>query len=71
MMDAGASGDVVLSFLVTKEGKPQDIRVLSAPDVSFAEAARDAVSKEAFTPATSHGQAVDCRAHSTMRFMLH
>jgi len=61
-------GEVELSFLVTKTGNVEDIRVLKSTDISFAKSAKEAVADRQYLPASSEGHPVECRMHLLMKF---
>jgi TonB family protein len=65
-------GEVVLKFIVTKEGYVKNPRVVksSLRDV-YNESAIEAVKKYQFKPATKNGVPVDCITELTIEFSLH
>jgi len=66
---SGTSGDVVLSFVVNKEGRVQNIQVESATP-GFAEAARDAVRTWVFEPGEKDGVPVNTRVRIPIPFRI-
>ena len=67
----GLSGQVLLEFVVDAQGRPTKIEVLSAtPPGYFEEAARMAVKKCRFLPATRQGKPVPCRLQLPLVFRL-
>jgi TonB family protein len=68
MLEMGVSGEVTLSFVVAQDGSVRDVRVINSTDISFAEAARQGVLRQRFSPATAGGQPIDCRVHCAIKF---
>jgi TonB family protein len=70
MAEGGISGEVVLSFVVAKDGHVRDIRVLRSTDISFANVAKEAESQQQYAPATLNGYPIDMRVQQTMAFSI-
>ncbi len=67
----GVSGQVLVEFVVTPQGVPEQIRVVSAsPPGYFEEAAREALEKARFQPALREGKPVPCRLQLPLVFRL-
>ena len=67
----GIEGVVEISFLITREGRTADLRVLHAePGTTFVRAALEAVRRWRFTPPQKDGRPVAVRALQTIRFQL-
>ena len=67
----GVSGQAVVEFVVSPQGIPEQIRVVSAsPPGYFEEAAREAVEGCRFQPAWRGGRAVPCRLRLPLEFRL-
>jgi len=64
------SGSVELSLVVTKEGKPGDIKVTKSLTPGLDRQAIKAVSQWKFTPATKDGQPVATRISADVSFRL-
>lgn len=60
---------VVIRFIVGTDGKPHDLKVTSAPNRGFDEAALDAVRQWIFKPATCDGEPVE--ADVSVNIMFH
>jgi len=64
-------GLVLVEFLVNREGKVMDIRIVkSVPRGIFDEAVRSALRGYRFRPATWKGRPVNCRCTKKFRFVL-
>jgi TonB family protein len=61
LREAGVGGTVHVAFVVSADGQPGDVRVLSTPDSSFNAPTVQAVSLLRFTPAQVGGRAVPVR----------
>ena len=68
MLEMGVSGEVTLFFVVAHDGSVRDVRVINSTDISFAEAARQGVLRQRFSPATAGGQPIDCRVDCVIKF---
>ena len=67
----GIEGQVRLQFRVDDRGKPRDIEVLaSEPPKQFDKAARKALKRWRFEPATLNGKPVDVYYNLTVNFRL-
>ena len=66
----GVTGSAVLSFVVTPEGVTRDIRLISATQAAFADAAIDAVKKWRYIPAKKGTHAVNCAMEIPVVFNL-
>ena len=67
---ACASGSVLLSLIVDREGMPRDIRVKRPLGMGLDEKAIEAVSKWRFKPALKSGQPVAVRAQVEVNFRI-
>lgn len=68
MLEMGVSGEVKLSFIVAHDGSVRDVRVINSTDISFADAAKQGVLRQRYSPATAGGQPIDCRVHLAISF---
>jgi TonB family protein len=68
---AGHQGTVLLFLIVSPEGLPHDIKVLSTLSPEFDEAAMDAVKKWKFSPATKDGKPVAAKINVQVNFHLY
>jgi TonB family protein len=68
MRNSNYIAEVLVSFVVTAEGKAEHIRILSSPHPSFQEAAVKAVSQWTFKPALRDGVPVNVRLYERMPF---
>ncbi|MGN0867830.1 MAG: TonB family protein [Oligosphaeraceae bacterium] len=67
----GVSGQAVVEFVVSRQGVPEQIQVVSAsPPGYFEEAAREAVEKARFQPALREGKPVPCRLRLPLEFHI-
>ena len=66
---AKLNGHVVLTFIVTPDGKPRDIRVVKSLSPGLDQKSIEAVSKWKFTPATKDGKpiAIEIQAETTFK----
>ncbi len=67
---AGLQGQVLVSFIVTKEGRVAEPKVLKGPEI-FRAAALEAVRQFRFEPAMQNDRAVAVRMTIPIRFSLH
>ena len=67
---AGKEGTAVVSFVVTEEGNVTNVKIVSASDPAFGDAAADAVSRWFFRPGTLGKEPVSCRMVVPMDFSL-
>ena len=67
---AGLQGQVIVSFIVTKEGRVAEPQVLKGPEI-FRAAALEAVRQFRFEPAMQNDRAVVVRMTIPIRFSLH
>ena len=67
---AGLQGQVLVSFIVTKEGRVAEPQVLKGPEI-FRAAALEAVRQFRFEPAMQNDRAVVVRMTIPIRFSLH
>ena len=67
---AGLQGQVLVSFIVTKEGRVAEPQVLKGPEI-FRAAALEAVRQFRFEPAMQNDRAVAVRMTIPIRFSLH
>ena len=70
MRALGKTGEVVLSVLIDKTGKVRDIKVLSADDDAFTQAAIAAVLASSFIPAKIDGNPVAVKLKLPIMFKL-
>ena len=70
MRALGKTGEVVLSVLIDKTGKVRDIKVLSADDDAFTQAAIAAVLASSFIPAKIDGNPVAVKLKLPITFKL-
>ena len=66
----GIQGTVILGFIVNKEGRVANIKVLSSDHELFAEPAVDAVKYWRFEPAEMNGKPVACRVRIPIPFKI-
>lgn len=66
----GVAGSAVLSFVVTPEGVTRDIRLISATQAAFANAAIEAVKQWRYIPAKKGSHAVNCAMEIPVVFNL-
>ncbi len=67
---AGLQGQVIVAFIVTREGRVAEPRVLKGPEI-FRVAALEAVRQFRFKPAMQNGRAIAVRMTIPIRFRLH
>ncbi len=67
---AGVEGRVYLQFVVSKEGVPENIRVMRGVGAGLDEAAAEAVSKVRFIPGRQRGEAVPVKMSLPVTFKL-
>jgi periplasmic protein TonB len=67
---AGIEGTVTLSITVDVEGKVAAVKVISGPGYGLNEAARDAIRRFRFKPATKGGEAVSTEMKYAYTFLL-
>ena len=67
---AGLQGQVLVAFIVTKEGRVSEPRVLKGPEI-FCAAALEAVRQFHFKPAMQNDRAIAVRMTIPIRFSLH
>ena len=67
---AGLQGQVLVAFIVTREGRVVEPRVLKGPEI-FRAAALEAVSQFLFEPAMQNDRAIAVRITMPIRFRLH
>jgi periplasmic protein TonB len=67
---SGISGEVVLSFVVDRNGHPKQITVVKSSAKEFETAALAAVAEWEFTPATRNGQAIESKVVFPIRFTV-
>jgi TonB family protein len=70
MLRMGVSGEVTLSFVVAHNGSVRDFRVINSTDISFADAAKQGVLRQRYSPGTAGGQPIDCRVHLAVSFTV-
>jgi TonB family protein len=70
MMKHGQSGEVLISFIVTKEGNVRDLKALKATNESFATAAKEAVLRGRYQPTMKDGEPVESRYEVPIRFVV-
>lgn len=70
MMKQGQGGEVLVSFVVTKEGNVRDLKVLKATHESFATAAKQAVLQWRYQPTMKDGEPVESRYEVPITFQL-
>lgn len=62
-------GAVILQALISREGKIQELQIVSGPTI-LATAAREAVKQWHFKPYLQNGQPVETQAHITVNFTI-
>jgi protein TonB len=62
-------GAVILQALISRDGKIQELQILSGPTI-LATAAREAVKQWHFKPYMQNGQPVETQAHITVNFTI-
>ena len=67
---AGLQGQVLVAFIVTREGRVTEPRVLKGPEI-FRAAALEAVRQFLFEPARQNDRAIAVRMTIPIRFSLH
>ena len=67
---AGLQGQVIVAFIVTREGRVTEPRVLKGPEI-FRAAALEAVRQFLFKPALQNDRAIAVRMTIPIRFSLH
>ncbi len=67
---AGLQGQVIVLFIVTREGRVAEPQVLKGPEI-FRTAALEAVRQFRFKPARQNGRAIAVRMTIPIRFRLH
>lgn len=67
---AGLQGQVLVAFIVTREGRVAEPQVLKGPEI-FRAAALEAVTQFLFKPAMQNGRAIAVRMTIPIRFRLH
>ena len=67
---AGVEGPVVLRAIIRRDGSVEDVEVLRDLPMGLGEAARQAVERWRFRPATFHGQPIDVYYTVTVNFRL-
>jgi TonB family protein len=67
---AGVEGTVVLQAVISKEGAPLELRVLSTTDARLNQAALDAVTKWRYTPTLLNGMPVETLTTISIEFQL-
>jgi TonB family protein len=68
MLKIDVSGEVTLSFIVASDGSVRDVWVINSTDISFADAAKQGVLRQRYSPATAGCQPIDCRVHLAIKF---
>jgi TonB family protein len=67
---AGVQGTVEIEAVISKDGVPQEIRVLSSPNDDFSQSALDAVRQWRYRPTLLNGNPVDIVTSITIGFTL-
>ncbi len=67
---AGVQGAVLLEAVISKEGVPQEIRVLSSPSDDLSESALEAVREWRYTPTLLNGNPVEVLTDITVNYTL-
>jgi len=67
---AGLEGSVVLQLVITLEGAPVSMKVISSPSGDMSQAAMDAVKNWKWVPAKLNGEAVEVVSDVTINFTL-
>jgi periplasmic protein TonB len=70
MRRAGISGDVIVEFIVTADGRTSNATVVRSTHREFEKAALDAVAKWQFRPGKKAGRAVNTRVQQLIDFNL-
>ncbi len=68
---AGVGGAVVIRGIVRKDGRIDDVQIIRDLPYGLGEAAREAVERWRFHPATFHGEPIDVYYTVTVNFRLH
>ncbi len=68
---AGVGGAVVIRGIVRKDGRIDDVEIIRDLPYGLGEAAREAVERWRFHPATFHGEPIDVYYTVTVNFRLH
>lgn len=67
---AGLTGDVVVGFVLSVEGRVREAHIVRSNNPYFDQAALDAVLAWTFKPAVKDGQPVNCRMQVPIRFSI-
>lgn len=67
---AGVQGTVELDVVISKEGVPEDIRVLSSPDDDLTQSALDAVRLWRYSPTLLNGEPVEILTEVIVNYTL-
>ena len=67
---AGVEGTVVLQSVISKEGAPIELRILSTTDARLNQSALDAVAKWRYTPTLLNGEPVETLTTISIEFQL-
>lgn len=70
LRNTGINGEVLLSFVIGRDGKAGDIIIERATNEAFGEAARTAVEQWEFTPGEKDGKAVRVRVQAPISFNM-
>ncbi|MDF9826932.1 TonB family protein [Ereboglobus sp. PH5-10] len=70
LKDDGITGEAVVRFIVNKEGRVTDVRVVKATHELFGDAAKAAVEQWNFSPAKKDGAPVNCYMQIPIMFNL-
>ena len=63
-------GEATIAFIVTVDGKTEQVQVVKATHRGFADAAMESVKKWRYTPATKDGKPVNCLMQLPISFDL-
>ena len=69
-VDKEIQGDVLLEFIVDKEGNVSDVKAISGPDELKSESVRVLVASGKWTPAMNHGKKVICYKRQPIKYRL-
>ncbi|MFZ0594017.1 MAG: energy transducer TonB [Bryobacteraceae bacterium] len=67
---AGIQGAVLLEAVISKDGVPQEIRVLSSPSDDLSESALEAVREWRYTPTLLNGEPIEVLTDITVNYTL-
>lgn len=71
LLAQSVEGTAEMSFVISADGVPQEIKVLNASDPAFGEAATAAVKRIRYVPAELGLKRVPCKVEQTFFFRIH